>query len=155
MRNVTMTPIGVVRSSRREPIDDRWDQEESSVILDPGRFSPDALAGLGEFSHAEIVYYMDQMNPLEVETRTRHPRGNTDWPAVGIFAQRASGRPNLIGVCVCRIVRIEAGSVYLEGLDAVDGTPVLDIKPWVVEFGPRGAVRQPAWISELMRNYWR
>jgi tRNA (Thr-GGU) A37 N-methylase len=85
---------------------------------------------------------------------SRHPRGNKEWPEVGIFAQRAKDRPNRLGVTVCRILKVEDASLYLEGLDAIDGTPVVDIKPWMSEFGPRGEVHQPQWSSELMADYW-
>jgi aminoglycoside 3-N-acetyltransferase I len=74
---------------------------------------------------------------------------------VGIFAQRAKGRPNRIGVTTCELVGVDQRVVTVRGLDAVDGTPVLDLKPYMVEFAPRTQVRQPAWSHELMRDYWR
>lgn len=77
-----------------------------------------------------------------------------DWPLVGIFAQRAKGRPNRLGVTTCELLSVDGLSLQVRGLDAIDGTPVLDIKPYVLEFAPRTPVRQPAWISELMRGYW-
>jgi tRNA (Thr-GGU) A37 N-methylase len=83
-----------------------------------------------------------------------HPRNNGDWPKVGIFAQREKNRPNQIGTTICRIAKIEGRTLYVEGLDAVDGTPVLDIKLWVTEFGPRGSTFQPSWVTELMQSYW-
>ena len=89
-----------------------------------------------------------------METSARHPRNNAEWPKVGIFAQRGKNRPNQIGLTLCKILKVDGTALYLEGLDAVDGSPVLDIKPWVIEFGPRGPVLQPKWISELMRGYW-
>jgi tRNA (adenine37-N6)-methyltransferase len=90
-----------------------------------------------------------------VNLGARYPRGRKDWPRVGIFAQRAKNRPNRIGVTVCRLVSVSDLSIFVEGLDAVEGTPVLDIKPYMREFGPRGEVRQPAWSTELMSGYWR
>lgn len=86
--------------------------------------------------------------------RARHPRGNEQWPKVGIFAQRAKSRPNRLGVSVCRLVAVEALTITVQALDAIDGTPVLDLKPYMREFGPRGEVRQPAWSHELMATYW-
>ena len=65
---------------------------------------------------------------------SRHPRGNRDWPEVGIFAQRAKDRPNRLGVTVCRILEVMDSTVRVAGLDAIDGTPVVDIKPWMVGF---------------------
>jgi tRNA (Thr-GGU) A37 N-methylase len=134
--------------------DDNWDGVEVHVELDRSQFSPDAFAGLATFSHVEIVFRMDQVDPAKIESTARHPRNNPEWPRVGIFAQRGKNRPNRIGTTICRILKIEGFDLHLEGLDAIDGSPVLDIKPWVVEFGPRGAVFQPRWMSELMQGYW-
>ncbi len=155
MDAITLMPVGTVRSTRSEPADDNWDAEQSRVELDAAQFVPEALAGLADFSHAEIIFFMNQVEPGTVEKGARHPRNNPNWPKVGIFAQRGKNRPNRIGVTICRILRVEGLSVHVEGLDAVDGSPVLDIKPWVAEFGPRGPVKEPGWIVELMRGYWR
>jgi tRNA (Thr-GGU) A37 N-methylase len=96
----------------------------------------------------------DQVDEATITVGARHPRGRTDWPRVGIFAQRAKGRPNRIGVTTCELVAVAERSVTVRGLDAVDGTPVLDLKPYMTEFAPRSPVRQPEWSSELMREYW-
>jgi tRNA (Thr-GGU) A37 N-methylase len=85
----------------------------------------------------------------------RHPRNNLEWPAVGIFAQRGKNRPNRIGSTICRIVRVDGTKLYVSELDAIDGTPVLDIKPVLAEFLPRQEIRQPAWSHELMHDYWQ
>lgn len=154
MRTITLLPIGTVRSTRRAIEDDNWDSVVSSIDLDATQFTADALSGLDTFSHVEVVYLFDQVAPDAVERGARHPRGNEAWPNVGIFAQRAKNRPNRIGTTVCRIDRVDGLHVHVTGLDAVDGSPILDIKPWVREFGPRGDVRQPAWMDELMRAYW-
>jgi tRNA (Thr-GGU) A37 N-methylase len=75
-------------------------------------------------------------------------------PKVGIFAQRGKGRPNRIGVTICDIVAANGLTVRVRGLDAIDGTPVLDIKPHMTGFEPRGQVREPAWVKEIMKEYW-
>lgn len=155
MDAISLIPVGIMRSTRSKPSNDNWDVEEVRVELDPTQFMPEALAGLAEFSHAEVIFFMNQVEPAAVERAARHPRNNPNWPTIGIFAQRGRNRPNRIGVTVCRILKVEGLRVYLQGLDAIDGTPVLDIKPWVAEFGPRGPVRQPRWITELMGGYWR
>jgi tRNA-Thr(GGU) m(6)t(6)A37 methyltransferase TsaA len=151
--DIAMKPIGRVHSSRRVVEDDRWDAVESYVELGE-HLDPEALAGLDAFSHVEVVFVMDRVDPARIETGARHPRNNEAWPRVGIFAQRAKNRPNAIGTTICRVLRVEVRRVHLHGLDAVDGSPVLDLKPWVAEFGPRGELRQPAWITELMTHYW-
>lgn len=152
MSHFEVAAIGFVHSSRHEPIDDAWDSESSRIeLVEP--FDHTALQGLGEFSHCMVIYLFDRAS-WDVTKMARHPRGNTDWPKVGIFAQRAKDRPNRLGVTICRIVEVVGNSVVVEGLDAIDGTPVLDLKPHMVEFGPRGATTQPQWVTELMQGYW-
>ncbi len=155
MNSITLIPIGTVRSTRSAAADGNWDTERAAIELDPAQFTPEALSGLQDFFHAEILFYMDKVNPAKVEKTARHPRNNASWPKAGIFAQRGKNRPNQTGATICRIVRVEGVKLFVEGLDAIDGTPVLDIKPWFTEFGPRGSVFQPQWVSELMRGYWR
>jgi tRNA-Thr(GGU) m(6)t(6)A37 methyltransferase TsaA len=147
-------PIGVVRSTRTATADDAWDAEHASIELDAA-FAPDALAGLEQFSHAEIIFVFDRVDESSVERGTRHPRGNQDWPRVGIFAQRARDRPNRLGATIVEILERTGRTLVVSGLDAVDGTPVVDIKPVMVEFLPRSEVRQPAWSRALMQRYWR
>lgn len=150
----TVVPVGVVRGGRETPQDDDWGGIETVIALDPDAFGPEAVAGLDAFSHLEVVYAFHLAAPEKVTTGARHPRGRDDWPLVGIFAQRGKDRPNHLGVSRCRLLRIDGVDLYVEGLDAIDGTPVLDVKPWMVEFGPRGEVRQPQWATELMRAYY-
>jgi tRNA-Thr(GGU) m(6)t(6)A37 methyltransferase TsaA len=151
---ITLNPIGQVRSSRAEVRDDLWDAETTSIVVDGDSFTPEALRELDSFSHIEVVYFFDQVAPEKIERGARHPRGNEEWPLVGIFAQRGKNRPNRLGVTVCRILRVHGLTIEVEGLDAVAGTPVIDVKPYMKEFGPRGDVRQPVWATELMREYW-
>ena len=146
-------PVARVTSPRTEAIDDDWDSITATITLEEP-FGADALAGLEEFSHVEVVFVFDRLDPAGVTTGSRHPRGNPDWPEVGIFAQRGSNRPNRIGVTVCRLLGVDGGTLTVQGLDAIDGTPVLDLKPYLAEFAPRGDVRQPAWSHELMADYW-
>lgn len=151
---ISLNPIGYVRSTRHVPEDDHWDAVQCSIELDRSRFNPSALEELAAFSHIEVIFYMNQVNPEKIETEARHPRNNPAWPKVGIFAQRGKNRPNQIGTTICKIEKVDGTILHLSGLDAIDGTPVLDIKPWVKEFGPRSETKQPAWISELMKEYW-
>lgn len=154
MTEIALTPIGLVRSPIHEPVDDVWGGVTARVELDASRFSQESLAGLDEFSHVEIVFLFDRVADSEIHFGARHPRGRTDWPKVGIFAQRGRNRPNRIGVTVCRLVSVRPLAIEVEGLDAIDGTPVLDIKPYLRQFAPRGDVHQPAWATELMSRYW-
>ena len=143
-----------MRSSRGEAIDDRWDAVQSRIELDTARFSADALLGLDAFSHLVVVYAFHLADAGVTEFKSRHPRGNAAWPKVGIFAQRGKDRPNHLGVSTCGIEKLEGSVVHVRGLDAIDGTPVLDIKPYMRGFEPRSAIREPEWAREIMQDYW-
>jgi len=150
---IELRPVGYVRASRSEVVDDFWGEEESCITL-TDEFSPDALAGLADFSHAEVLFFLSQVDPAKIIAGARHPRNNEKWPKVGVFAQRTKNRPNRIGSTICRIVRVEGNKLFVSELDAIDATPVVDIKPVMREFLPRGEVKQPAWSRELMSEYW-
>lgn len=151
---INLNAVGQVFSTRSEIYDDDWDKEKVFIKLDEKMFNSEALQGLSEFSHAEIIFYMDQVDEDKIQRRARHPRNQKNWPTVGIFAQRGKNRPNRIGSTICKILKVDGVELYISGLDAIDGTPVLDIKPWVLEFGPRGEIEQPQWMTELMSSYW-
>ncbi len=149
-----MVPVGIVRSPVATPQDDIWGGLRVRIELDSGRFTPQSLAGLQEFSHVQILFYLHLVNDETVVTGLRHPRGRVEFPQVGIFAQRGKARPNKIGLSTCRLLGVEGTSLTVANLDAIDGTPVLDIKPYIIEFGPQGEVKQPAWATELMAGYF-
>jgi tRNA-Thr(GGU) m(6)t(6)A37 methyltransferase TsaA len=151
---IPLRAIGHVRGGRRAPDDDGWREVEARIELDTGEFGAEALAGLAEFSHAEVLFHFHAADEGEIEKGARHPRGNAAWPKVGIFAQRGKDRPNRIGATICEIVSVHGTTLTVRGLDAIDGTPVIDIKPVMTGFLPRGAVREPSWAAELMKRYW-
>jgi tRNA (Thr-GGU) A37 N-methylase len=151
---ILLTPIGHVRGGRAEAVDDDWGKSLARIELDPATFAPEALAGLSDFSHLEVIFHFNGVPDDKVEYGARRPRGRADWPLVGIFAQRGKNRPNRLGLCTCRIVRVDGLTVEVEGLDAIDGTPVLDLKPAMRGFLPREEVREPAWAGEIMADYW-
>jgi tRNA-Thr(GGU) m(6)t(6)A37 methyltransferase TsaA len=151
---MSVVPIGTVRGGRVEPADDRWGDVEAEIELDSSRFGPDSLRGLDEFSHLDVIFVFHLRDPDSLVSGARRPRGLSDLPEVGIFAQRASGRPNRIGVSTCELLGVAGTTVVVRGLDAIDGTPVLDMKPHLLEMGPRGPVREPSWVREVMDHYW-
>jgi tRNA-Thr(GGU) m(6)t(6)A37 methyltransferase TsaA len=144
--------IGFVEGVRPHAEDDFWGGEEACIRLTDD-FGAEALQGLEAFSHVEVLFLFHAVDPAKVVSGARHPRNNPAWPAVGIFAQRGKSRPNRIGSTICRVVSVEGTRLVVAELDAIDGTPVLDIKPVMVEFLPRQQVRQPTWALELMRDY--
>ena len=153
MTTVHVEPVGYVSAPRAHAEDDFWGGEEASITLTDA-FSPEALAGLADFSHVEVLFVFHEVETSKIVAGARHPRNNEAWPAVGIFAQRGKNRPNRIGSTICRLVGVDGTTLHVAELDAIDGTPVLDVKPIMAEFLPREPVRQPAWSTELMRQYW-
>lgn len=151
---MTLEPIAVVHSPRTDRRDDDWGSVESTIELD-SRFAPEALDGIESFSHIEVVFVFHRIHEDEIEATSRHPRNHGAWPKVGIFAQRGARRPNRIGVSRCELLRREGRTLYVRALDAIEGTPVVDIKPYMREFGILGDSRQPQWADEIMRDYYR
>jgi tRNA (Thr-GGU) A37 N-methylase len=154
MEQWAMTAIGRVRGGRTVVEDDNWGAVTSRIELDLAVVDESATRGLDGFSHVEVVFVFDRVEEESVCRGDRHPRGRTDWPRVGILAQRAKDRPNRIGITTCDLVGAGPGWIDVQGLDAVDGTPVLDVKPFLREFAPRGTVTEPVWATELMAGYW-
>ncbi len=99
-------------------------------------------------------FFFHRVPESEIETGSRYPRNRPGSPRVGIFAQRGKARPNHIGVTICPLLYVKDLSLEVVGLDAIDGTTVLDVKPYMREFAARGEMRQPGWVDELMRGYW-
>ena len=146
--------IATVSCSRRDAVDDGWDAETSIIRLDRSVLGASAALGLDDFSHIEVIYIFDQVRSEKIVTDARHPRGNREWPKVGILAQRGKNRPNRIGATICRLLSVDGDDIAVAGLDAIDGTPVLDIKPVMAGFLPRAALREPEWASAIMQAYW-
>ena len=155
MNKIQVEAVGEVVSDIANQREERWGNTVSEIRLDAKRFEPAALDGLQEFSHVEILFQFDQVPESNVETGTKHPRDNPNWPKIGIFAQRGRKRPNRIGATICEIVSVSGLSLRVRGLDAFNGSPVLDIKPMMAEFLPdKKYVRQPQWANELMSTYF-
>jgi tRNA-Thr(GGU) m(6)t(6)A37 methyltransferase TsaA len=157
--DIVLHPVGWVRSSEhiseKASREDYWGDIVSEIRLDETKFTPDALEGLAEFSHVEVLFYFHGVSEDSVVSGRRHPRSNPNWPQVGIFAQRGKARPNRIAATVCGLLSVEGLTLKVQGLDALDGSPVLDIKPVFTEFTPdRASIRQPKWSHELMADYF-
>ncbi|WP_372371624.1 SAM-dependent methyltransferase [Candidatus Uabimicrobium sp. HlEnr_7] len=151
---IQVKPIGWIENSVKQIRDDHWGSIESTICLDDKQFTSASLATLDSFSHVVVLFYMHKVSEEKIQYLARHPRNQKHWPKVGIFAQRAKSRPNKIGVSVCKIVCVKDLKVIVVGLDAIDKTPVLDIKPYMEEFAPKSSIEQPSWSRELMKNYY-
>jgi len=145
-------PIGFVKSPVTEPVDEDWGSIVSRIHLaEPwGR----GLKGLDEFSHLVVVFHMHQASHNPDTDLLRRPQGRADMPEVGIFAQRARHRPNPIGITAVKLLEIQGSTLTVQGLDAIDGSPVLDIKPYVPEFDRVARPGVPGWIKKLMKGYF-
>ncbi|MGA3676419.1 SAM-dependent methyltransferase [Lysinibacillus agricola] len=146
-------PIAEVSNSRKMIEDDNWGGIISTIELTKD-MQESSLKGMDDFSHLEIIFYFDKVSDEKIQYEARHPRNNKDYPEVGIFAQRGKNRPNKIGVTVVELLELKDRTLIVKGLDAIDGTPIIDIKPVMKEFLPKGEIKQPYWATELMKNYW-
>ncbi|MBN2091553.1 tRNA (N6-threonylcarbamoyladenosine(37)-N6)-methyltransferase TrmO [candidate division KSB1 bacterium] len=151
---ITIQPIAIVKNNRKEIEDDFWGNVTSEIMLDPA-FSEQSLTGIEDFSHLYIIYYFHKADKNKINDKSRHPRNNKNYPKIGIFAQRGKNRPNHIGLSTVQLIKKSGRSLFVTGLDAIDGTPVIDIKPVITEFMPQQPIRQPQWATELMKNYWQ
>lgn len=149
-----ISPVGWVCEGRSDPSDtDHWGEVVSTIAIDD-RIGEDSLSGLEGFSHVEVVFVFHLATERDDYAGTRRPRGRDDLPSVGAFADRGPRRPNRIGVTMCEIVSASGRLLQVRGLDAVVGTPVIDIKPVMREFLPSN-VHQPAWADLLMCDYFK
>lgn len=150
---IHLTPVATVKNSRVTPIDDNWEEIIAEIEL-AEHIPTEAFTSISNFSHLEIIYFFDKVKPEDIVFSGR-PRGNPNYPVVGIFGQRKKDRPNCIGLCTVELLEHNGRTIKVKYLDAIDGTPVLDIKPVFREFQPKTAIQQPAWVEDLMKNYWK
>lgn len=148
----TIEPIAYVKNNRSKLEDDYWGGLISEIIVS-NKIAEQSIKGIEEFSHLEIIFYFHLADMTKIEISSSHPRGNSKYPKVGIFSQRKKARPNLLGTAIIKLIKAEKNKLTVEGLDAVDGTPVIDIKPVFKEFLPEDKIIQPDWVSDLMKNY--
>lgn len=150
----TVRPVAHVIGGREQPTDDYWGGTRSIIRIDDPRFDEESTRGLNEFSHLEVVFYFHLTDSSDLHFGARAARDNPEWPKVGVFGHRNMRRANWLGVSRCKLLKVDGLDLHVEDLDAVDGTPVLDIKPWFQEMGPRGETAQPSWVSEMLVDYF-
>ncbi len=151
---IELTPIAYVKNDRKEVADDHWEAIISEITL-AENIIEETFDGIEAFSHLEVIFYMDKVSDEKAKAQHRHPRNNPDLPKLGTFAQRNKNRPNKIGLTTVELLERNGRTLKVKRLDAIDGTPILDIKPVMREFEPKGDIRQPAWTQVIMKNYWK
>jgi tRNA-Thr(GGU) m(6)t(6)A37 methyltransferase TsaA len=152
MDELTVKAIGSVRCGVATQQDHGWGGLRSQLILRPEYAA--GTQGLEDFSHLLVVTYLHQARFDPERDLVRRPRGLAEMPLAGIFAQRAKDRPNPIGVTAVRIVAVEPGVVTVAGLDAIDETPILDLKPYYPSYDLVPEAKVPPWVDALMRGYF-
>ncbi len=150
MAKISLEPVGHVANSIKEPLDSDWGEVETRIVLRE-ELAP-APTGLADFSHIVVVFWMHQTK--KPDALRRRPQGRPDIPELGLFAQRSKHRPNPIGVTVVPLISVEEGVLNVRGLDAVNGTPVLDIKPHFPDYDSPPEARVPEWVGHLIKGYF-
>jgi tRNA-Thr(GGU) m(6)t(6)A37 methyltransferase TsaA len=148
----TLRAIGVVRSPASAAVDEGWGEVEARIVLAPEYRA--GLRGLGEFSHVLVVALLHGASFEAARHLVRRPRGLADMPELGIFAQRAKDRPNPLGITVVPLLAVTDDGITVRGLDAIDGTPILDLKPYFPQFDSASGARVPEWVGRLMTGYF-
>lgn len=144
MANMELKPIGRVRNPVREPAQKEWNAVFSEILIH--KRLARALEGLEAFSHLIVFYGLNQSRGYDLKV---HPKGREDLPLVGLFATRSPRRPNPLAFSVCRLIRRRGTRLLVKGLDAIDGTPVLDVKPYIPARDCIKKARVPAWVRRL------
>jgi tRNA-Thr(GGU) m(6)t(6)A37 methyltransferase TsaA len=149
-RLVTLKPIGHVENGVQRGKQAIWEQIESRILLDEQWM--EALQGLEEFSHIVVVFWLDRPGQTDVPLRV-HPEARDDMPLVGLFATRTPLRPNPIGLTTVELLSVEGTTLRVRGLDAFDGTPVLDIKPYLIRGDLKSEASVPGWLRRLWETH--
>jgi tRNA (Thr-GGU) A37 N-methylase len=147
------TPVATVVGGHTTPADDFQGGVESIIRLSP-EFPVETLQGIEEFSHLTVVWHFNLASPDDVALHARSPRNNPAWAPSGTFVHRNHRRPNQIATSYPRLLRVDGRDLHVTDLDAVDGTPVLDLAPYFPAMGPRGPIRVAGWVDEMLSDYW-
>ena len=148
---IVMEPIGYVKNEVKDKKDVAWGDDSSTIVLEEHYAS--GIKGLEDFSHVIILYYLDKAKYDREKHLQRRPQNREDMPLVGIFSQRGKDRPNQIGITSVQVVSVLNDRLEVKGLDAIDGTPVLDIKPYYPVYDRKDA-SVPEWVDRLMEHYF-
>ena len=143
--DMTLKAIGIVRNEIKQPLREGWEKVISDIVIDSSL--TEALDGLEEFSHVIVIYWMHHVAtgppPIKV-----HPRARQELPEVGLFASRSPNRPNPVGKATVRLLQRRSNILMVEGLDAIDGTPVIDIKPYIPGYDSADDAKVPPWVTK-------
>jgi len=142
---MTLKAIGIVRNEIKQPIRHGWREIVSEIVVN--RNLTEALDGLDEFSHIIVLYWMHQLPAGKQLSLKVHPMGKPELPLVGRFATRSPSRPNPLGQATVRLLERQGNILKVKGLDAIDGTPVIDIKPYIPKYDSAADAKAPPWMN--------
>jgi tRNA-Thr(GGU) m(6)t(6)A37 methyltransferase TsaA len=150
-RELKVRPIGqVVKGRPRGAQGDLWEEQPSEIEVAPAW--AEALDGLGSFSHIWIVWWLDGFDEPPT-SRLVHPEGRADLPEVGLFATRSPHRPNPIAMTAVSLLELLGNRLWVRGLDAFEGSLVLDIKPYLRRGDMIPEAAMPDWLERLWRSH--
>lgn len=149
---IEFKPIGYVANDIKEQQDTNWGKVMSQIVLEP-EFAK-GLKGLSDFSHINVIFFLDKAKFIYGEHIQRHPQGREDLPIVGLFTQRVKDRPNPIGITSVKLIDVKDNVITVQGLDAINGTPILDIKPYFPVYDTKQDATTPEWVNILMKEYF-
>ena len=149
---IEFNSIGYIKNDITEQTDTNWGTVTSQIILEPEYAK--GLKGLLDFSHINVIYFLDKAKFVYEDHIQRHPQGREDLPVVGLFAQRVKDRPNPIGITSVKLIDVKENIITVQGLDAINGTPVLDIKPYFPVYDSKKDAETPEWVDILMKEYF-
>ncbi len=149
---IEFNEIGIVKTEINEKKDSNWGEAVSKIVLNEEL--RDGLVGLSEFSHVIVIFFLHEAKFNREKHIKRRPQGREDMPEVGICAQRVKDRPNPVGVTSVELVEVTDDGIIVRGLDAIDGTPVIDIKPYFPMYDCKNEAKVPEWVYRLMENYF-
>ncbi|MFC2006401.1 tRNA (N6-threonylcarbamoyladenosine(37)-N6)-methyltransferase TrmO [Chloroflexota bacterium] len=144
---MTLKAIGIVRNEVKEVPPDRrdwWQEVVSEITIDSSL--TEALDGLEEFSHIVVLFWFHKITSQEMPLKI-HPMGRKERPLTGLFATRTPNRPNRIGKATVRLLQRQGSILMVKGLDALDGTPVIDIKPYLPGYDSAADTKVPQWVT--------
>lgn len=141
---IKIKPLGMAKNNIEKPTLPGWKNVVTEIIIDKNYAK--GLDGIEDYSHVIVVYWMDREKECHLK---HHPQGKADIPFVGIFACRCPQRPNRIAMSTVELVRRKGNVLIVKGLDIVNGTSILDIKPYTPQYDKVGKPKVPKWINKL------
>jgi len=162
-----LRPVGIVKNGRKEPslvcrnqdldhdrknsTGQRWREDVSEIVFKEDY--AECLDGLEDFSHITVIYWAHRVSEEGRSTKRVHPAGKKDYPLKGVFCTRSPARPNPVCVTIVELLERKSKVLLVNGLDAIDGSPVIDIKPHLPPYDAPADMKLPDWMQSLVEHF--